>query len=85
MELFITLLLVFGLLGLFCDWTQFLILLTGFLIIMGTTGYITNIIGFINSDFEPPYKEEAIRGVGILLPPMGAVTGYITIEDGKEE
>ena len=84
MKLFITLLVIFGFFGLCLDWTHFIILVVTFLIIAGTIGYTTNIVGFIRSDFEPPYKEEAVRGVGILLPPMGAVTGYITIEDRKE-
>lgn len=44
-------------------------------------GYIMNLIAFFRCDFGPNYKTEMIRGVGIVVPFVGAVTGYITIED----
>lgn len=44
-------------------------------------GYGLNIISFINCDFKEPYREEAIRGVGVVFPPVGVIAGYMEIED----
>lgn len=44
-------------------------------------GWILNIIALANSDFTAPYKQEVIRGIGVIVAPVGAVAGYITIED----
>ncbi len=57
------------------------ILLVG---IFGVIGYITNIVRFCGCDFEAPWRTEIIRGVGIFVPPLGAVLGFITIEDGPK-
>lgn len=49
-------------------------------------GWILNVFKFaVDCDFASPYKCEAIRGVGIFVPFVGGVTGYIDIEDGKED
>lgn len=42
-------------------------------------GYFTNIYKLCNNDFEAPYKEEAIRTIGICVPPIGIVTGYLEL------
>lgn len=47
-------------------------------------GYIINIVKACNLDYEPSYKAEAIRVTGIFIPPMGAIVGYISIEDKKQ-
>jgi len=44
-------------------------------------GWITNIYKFATADFKAPYKNEILRGVGIPFTPLGAVLGYITIDD----
>lgn len=46
-------------------------------------GYIHNIYMLCNDDFKAPYKAEIIRGVGIVVPPVGWIAGYVTFE--KEE
>ena len=52
-------------------------------IILGLiVGYIMNIVALCNCDFEPNYKAEVIRSIGIVVPPVGAVAGWIHIEDG---
>lgn len=43
-------------------------------------GYVMNVVKFVKLDFHKPYKAEVIRGIG-LLPPVGAVVGYIHISD----
>ena len=46
-------------------------------------GYISNLVYFVKTDFEPSYKEEIVRGVGIFIPPVGVVLGYVDLEDNK--
>jgi hypothetical protein len=46
-------------------------------------GYVMNIVALCKCDFEPSYKAETIRTVGVVIPVVGAVTGYIDIEDGE--
>ena len=42
-------------------------------------GWTINIVKFFGCDFEEPYKEEAIRIVGVVVPPVGAVTGFLDL------
>lgn len=56
---------------------KILILITGLLIL----GWFVNIYKFFQCDFDTPLKEEVIRGVGIFVPPVGGVIGYVNIED----
>lgn len=42
-------------------------------------GYVFNIIAFLECDFSAPYKAEAIRAIGILLPFVGAIAGFCKI------
>ena len=44
-------------------------------------GYGMNIVKIFGTDFEPPYKAEVIRVVGIFVPPVGVIVGFVTIED----
>lgn len=39
-------------------------------------GWIKNIIKLSDCDFESPYKCEIFHAVGII-PPVGAITGYM--------
>ncbi len=45
------------------------------------TSWIMNASKLINSDFEAPYKSEIIRTIGLFIPPVGIVTGYMDIGD----
>ncbi len=47
-------------------------------------GYVHNIIMLCNDDFKAPYKTEVIRGVGIVVPPVGWIAGYITFDEEKK-
>ena len=47
-------------------------------------GWVQNIVKLSNCDFQAPYKAEVIYGVG-RVPIVGAVTGWIDIEDGNDE
>lgn len=44
-------------------------------------GYVANIVKLCHCDFASPYKAEAIRLIGVFMPPIGIVTGYIEIDD----
>lgn len=36
--------------------------------------WIVNLVQFIQCDFEPSYKDEIIKGIGVLCPPIAGVT-----------
>lgn len=44
-------------------------------------GWCVNVYRFCTSDFESPYRAEIIRGVGIPVAPVGAVVGFIDLEE----
>lgn len=44
-------------------------------------GYVGNIIKLVKCDFEPTYKAEIIRSVGVVIPVVGMIAGYCDIED----
>lgn len=45
------------------------------------TGWGLNLYKVTQLDFDRPYKAEIIRGVGILVAPLGVVAGFMEIED----
>lgn len=53
------------------------------LVVVPVVGYVLNIVKFAKLDFQEPYKAEIIRGIG--LTPIGAIIGYIKLEDGIEQ
>ena len=58
----------------------FSILIIGFYI-LAVWGYIANIYKLTDCDFDKPYKAEVIRVVGIAVPPVGCITGFMHIDD----
>lgn len=54
------------------------------LVLAGAIGWTMNLIGFVTADFKEPYAEEIVRGVGIPIPIIGAVAGYIDFEDEED-
>lgn len=46
--------------------------------IVGVFGYFSNIYKLAQCDFEPSYKAEIIRTIG-LFTPVGAVVGYMDL------
>ena len=63
-------------------WNILFILLIVALIFVPLVGYTMNIVKLIGCDFEAPYKSETIRSVGVLVPFVGVVTGYMEFPDG---
>lgn len=51
------------------------------LAVLPVIGYVTNIVKLCQCDFKTPYKAELVRGVGVVVPVVGMVTGYLTIKD----
>lgn len=58
----------------------FSILIIG-IYILAVWGYIANIYKLTDCDFDKPYKAEVIRVVGIVVPPVGCITGFMHIDD----
>ena len=48
-------------------------------------GYVRNVVGLVKCDFEPVGKEEIVRTVGVFIPPIGMIVGYIDIDDSKSK
>ncbi len=46
-----------------------------FLMTFGSIGWVINLIKLVNCDFEPNWKEEILRGIG-LIPFIGDFMGY---------
>ena len=44
-------------------------------------GWGNNLYRLTQCDFDTPLKTEVIRGVGVVMFPIGIVLGYIDIED----
>jgi hypothetical protein len=44
---------------------------------LGIVGWISNIVKFIDCDFTSPYKCEVVHGIGIPIPIIGAITGWM--------
>lgn len=50
-------------------------------------GYISNAYKLaVDCDFAPTtsYKCEIVRTIGLFVPPVGIIAGYLTIEDGVQ-
>ena len=52
-------------------------------LLLGCYGYAANIVKLCGCDFEEPFKAETIRFVGVAVPPVGMVIGFIDINDSK--
>lgn len=55
-----------------------LILVWAVIIMMGV-GWVKNIFGLTQCDFEEPYKAEIIRIIGIPVAPVGGIVGYMDV------
>jgi hypothetical protein len=60
------------------DWTLIVI---GFFVLLGLAGWGANIGKLVDCDFKAPYKAEIIRVLGVIIPPGGAVIGFMEIKD----
>ena len=53
------------------------------LLFLGIYGWILNIYMLVQLDFEPPYKAEVIRIIGIPVGIVGSVIGYINFDEER--
>jgi hypothetical protein len=49
------------------------------LVLFLVVGWVANIIRLCGCDFREPYKAEIIRAVGVFVPPVGCIVGYIDV------
>lgn len=54
------------------------------LILAGAIGWTMNLVCFVTADFKEPYAEEIVRGIGIPIPIVGAIAGYMDFEEEEE-
>lgn len=62
---------------------QLIVIVAVVVVIIGS-GWVQNIYKLANADFESPYKTEIVRVIGIL-PPVGAVVGWMDIGEENNE
>jgi hypothetical protein len=43
-------------------------------------GWVANIYKLCVADFEPSYKEEIVRSIGIVIAPVGVIAGFIDFD-----
>ena len=46
-------------------------------VFFGFIGYVANIVKITGASFSPLEAEAVVRAFGMILPPVGAVLGYI--------
>lgn len=46
-------------------------------------GWVANIYKLTQNDFESPTKEETLRTIGIVVPPIGIVLGYMELNPNE--
>jgi hypothetical protein len=54
------------------------------IVFIGFIGWVKNLVKLSDCNFEAPYNCEIIHSVG-LIPPVGAITGWLTIDDNQTE
>ena len=60
---------------LFCSYLALVIIIGSICI----AGWGMNIFKLVQCDFEEPYKAEVIRIIGVVVPPVGVVTGFLDL------
>lgn len=59
----------------------------GIIVLLLVLSYFANIVKiFTNCDFHPDtsWKCEVVRTIGVFVPPVGAVTGFLTFDGEKD-
>jgi len=51
------------------------------IVLAGLIGWSMNAYKLTQCDFVAPYKCEGIRAAGVFVPSIGAIAGYVTIND----
>jgi len=53
---------------------------TGIITILIIICWFINLVQFIASDFREPYRQEILKGIGIVVPFVSCVTVFIDYE-----
>ncbi len=53
------------------------------LVICIMAGWVFNVYKLTKLDFEPSYKAEVIRTIGVFIAPVGVIGGYIEFSEEK--
>ncbi len=61
-----------------------IILLQLLLLIWVFASWSTNLYKLVNCDWEAPYKEEIIHGIGVPVVPVSFVTCWLDFTEDKE-
>lgn len=62
------------------------VMIIGVIALMALTayGYAANVYKVFGLDFASPYKAEVIRTVGVFVPPVGVIAGFVTFDEEKK-
>jgi hypothetical protein len=53
------------------------------ILLLIASGWVVNIVKLCKCDFAAPYKSEVVRVIGVFVPPVGMVTGWMELKDGN--
>ncbi|MET4259002.1 hypothetical protein ABIC09_003953 [Bradyrhizobium sp. S3.12.5] len=42
-----------------------------------------NVVALCKLDFAEPFKAEAVRALGVFVPPVGVIAGYVTFDEER--
>lgn len=51
------------------------------LVALAGVGWCMNVWKLCHDDFASPYKAEVVRTIGIFIPPVGSITGYVAFDE----
>ncbi len=49
--------------------------------LLAFTGWGLNVYKLCCCDFKAPFKSEIVRGIGVAVPPVGCITGFMKLPD----
>lgn len=52
--------------------------------VLAIVGWFKTVYNLTQCDFSSPYRCEVINGAGTFLLPLGAIVGWIGVEDDNE-
>lgn len=61
------------------DFTSQIILAIAIAAFLGYTINAARLV--VECDWEAPYRCEAVRGIGLVFPPVGAIVGYMGLDN----
>jgi hypothetical protein len=59
------------------DWGIAAVVVGLIIVVVGACGWVANIVKLIGMDMEPLTPLLIVRAIGIFIPPLGAVMGFV--------